>query len=82
MGNEKEPIRNYKDISGSIWTIFKAGIETIDKESDSWWEEMNEELDKILKKYEGTEYQTYARSYANNVLNEIERLVKKRNGRE
>lgn len=75
-------MEEYKKISGAIWTLFKAALETIDKESDEWWEEMNEELDKILKKYEGTEYQTYARSYANNVLNEIERFVKKRNGRE
>ena len=66
--------------SADIWKFFKmyAGIKTKDDEK---WEECLKVADELVKLYEGTEAEKYARKYVVLIISELERIGKKNDGK-
>lgn len=66
-----------KQASGDAWTLFKAYIGI--KNDDAEWEQYIADGNKIIRKYEGTEAESYIRNYVSNVVTpEIERLSRRK----
>lgn len=65
----------YWSIYGDVFALMKELLPA--QQSDSYWDYAIDKAQRLCRKYEQTEGESFAREQAMSVLNEIERLGKK-----
>ena len=67
-------IDEYKKASGDVWLFFRKHFKT--RDDDEYWEKIFEEATEVVKPYEGTPAEEYARKYVVLCVNELARKHK------
>lgn len=69
----EEYLKEIGKVSSDLWRVFKVFILNMAPASEAYWNELSDAMDEAARKYYGTEFEKYARSYAVDLVYEIER---------